>query len=649
MNYRTSAFFACLAVAGLALAENYEVTVPLGETNRIDAAFVSALGSKDLVKKGRGVLWSSSAMANYAGKITVEEGALMVSGSSDLGTTAGSTEVKPGATLIIYTDAGVEGSAGNDGLAFSEGFTVGGTGDAQWGAAIYQPPVGYSQQKAFGNSVSLTEDTTFSMGVRAGFTGGELYMRGYTLTLNGGVFNFQRSRMTPRETSDVGDIVVERGTFQIGGNVSGQFGDPAHTVTVKDGASLSFYEADQVPVWKLLVEEGGKVAVNGSSAAKAKAVWGGDVEWNSTADDTSVISRADGGTLTFQGAVTGTGTMRSNGGAIVFEKSCADTLGMDMANAHVVLPSVDRYWGHGGMMVGKREGTGVANFDDPAKATWEYCAEGPGPQLHTSYWTKGTDQMRCSRGYIWNREATNVTFKISVRSTYKTYVYKGFTSSGSIGASQWNSPTILSLSVPAGQCQAIDIRTEAYKSNYGGPSGNAAKGDNDTYRIKVNDVNAIDPGNGYLFTTDTVARAEVILENTYKKANYAFGDNSVLDANGMPIELTGLSGFVTVTNAMTCKVKGTWSLKAADFGQNPLTVTGDAPLTFENVTIAVDDVDSIPRTQKHWDICVADSITGFPADTILSGAKRKWKLVLSADGKSAGLEYQPKGMAAILR
>lgn len=590
-------------------------------------------------------------MANYTGKITVEEGALMVSGNGDLGTTAGQTEIKPGATLIVYTGAGIEGSAGTDSLALSESIRVGGSGDSQWGAAIYQPTGCTSQQKAFGGSVVLTDDTTFSMGLRAGFTGGELYMHGHTLTLNGGVFNFQRSRITPRETSTVGDIVVASGTFQIGGNISGQFGDPARAITVKDGASLTLYEADQVPVWKLLVEEGGKVAVNGSSAAKAKAVWGGDVEWNSTKDNVSVISRADGGMLTFRGAVTGMGTMRSNSGTIVFERSCADTLGMDMVNTHVILPSIDKCpWGHGGMMVGSRTGQGVSNFDDPAKATWEYCAEGPGPQLHTSYWPpKGSDVLRCSRGYIWNREATNVTFKISVRSTYKTYVYKGFTSSGSIGSSQWNNPTILSLSVPAGQCQAIDIRTEAYKANYGGPSANAANGDNDTYRIKLNDVNAIDPGNGYLFTTDTVTRAEVILENTYKKANCAFGNNSVLDANGMPIELTGLSGFVTVTNAMTCKVKGTWSLKAADFGQNQLTVTGDAPLTFENVTIAVDDVDSIPRTQKHWDICVADSITGFPADTILSGAKRKWKLVLSADGKSAGLEYQPKGMAAIVR
>ena len=625
------------SASGLPTAFALQANLPLGATNRIDSAFVEELGTMDLVKNGRGVLWSSSAMANYAGRITIAEGALMVSGSSDLGTTVGTTEVKPGATLILYTGAGIEGSAAADSLALSEDISVGGTGDSQWGAAIYQPAGSSSQQKAFAGKVFLTEDTTFAMMLRAGFTGGELYMRGHTLTLNGGVFNFQRSRMTPRETSDVGDIVVERGTFQIGGDVSGQFGDPARTVTVKDGASLTFYDAAQVPVWRLLVEEGGKVAVNGSSAATANAVWGGDVEWDSSAVGASVITRADGGTLTFKGAVTGAGTMRAARGTIVFEKSCADTLGIDATNARVVLPSADNYlWGHGGLMIGHRSDNWPAGYDsDRSDTDWSYCADGPGPQVDRSYWATSGKECWCSRGYIWNRGDADVTWSFFCGGVYENWILIDGTQVYYNKRDSWGSASVTLTPGP----HRIDIRTSNGNA-YGGP-----RTDND--KFKINGVISFDTGNGYLFTTDTVSRAEVLLENTYRKSNFTFGDDATLDVNGMPIELTNLNGFVTVTNAMTCKVKGTWSIKASDIGHGLLIATGDCPLTFDNVSLVVDDVDAIPRTQKHWDLCTAESIVGFPAGTVLEGQNSVWKLAVGADGKTIGLDYRPKGAILI--
>lgn len=143
---RSVVLFACFAsVGGAASVEDHVVTVEQGQTNRIDAAFVSELGERNLVKRGRGVLWSSSALANYAGTITVEEGALMVSGNGDLGTTAGETEIKSGATLIVHTGADVVGSAAANALTFTEDITVAGAGDEQWGAAVCQPEGGYQQ------------------------------------------------------------------------------------------------------------------------------------------------------------------------------------------------------------------------------------------------------------------------------------------------------------------------------------------------------------------------------------------------------------------------------------------------------------------------------------------------------------------------
>lgn len=644
MNYRTSAFFACLAVAGLALAENYEVTVPLGETNRIDAAFVSALGSKDLVKKGRGVLWSSSAMANYAGKITVEEGAFMVSGPSDLGTTAGTTEVKPGATLILCTGAGIEGSAGNDGLTLSESISVGGSGDSQWGAAIFQPAGSSSQQKAFAAGVSLTEDTTFAMMTRAGFTGGELFMHGHTLTVIGGIFNFQRSRITPRDSSAVGDIVVERGgTFQVGGSVSGQFGDPARTVTVKDGAMLYFYEAWQLPLWKLVVEEGGGVSSDGgASFAEWTSVnrWGGEVVWNSTADK-MVMSKAVA-RLTFGGAVTGTGTIRANCGTVAFEKDVSIG-GFDVSGTAVVnLPSSDRYWGHGGMMIGYRADGSFTLFTPGRQdVSWSYCAEGPGPQLGLVNWPLHNPETFCSRGYIWNREATNVTYTVFVGVPYQNYMYLDGVNVYNNKRDNWGGTYAMTLTPGP---HSIDIITVAYGT--GGP-----RSDNDKPRI-VDGAILQDPGNGYLFTTDTVDRATVLLEHSHKLSNIALAGSSVLDAGGLPVEITNFTGVPEVANTPACMLKGVWTLTAADINAGKVLNVTEGSFTFDNVTIAIDDVDAIAHADHAWRhvICTAaEPIAGIQTDVVFQGAKRTWKLVLSDNGKELALEYQPNGMTVIVR
>lgn len=650
----------CLFAAVAAFAEDYEVTVPLGETNRIDAAFVSALGSKNLVKKGRGVLWGSSAMANYTGKITVEAGAFMVSSAEDVGKSDANryVEIQSGATLIVNTGAGVEGSAAANAIVTLVHFQFAGTGDDQWGAALYQVPTGSSQNIMFKGTVELTDDAVFTPSPGVGIKGGAFYMGGHQLTLRGH-FEMSQVAVTHTESNPVGDIVVESGLLHFNSGRSGyeNIGHPSGTITIKDGATLRLYGALQTPMWNLVLEEGSTFLATGSASEVAGAnaasynKWGGDVVWNTTVD--SSILAVNGSYVTFKGKVSGAGTIRSNrGGTIVFEKPCAETLAVDTSKTRIVMPSVDNYWGHGGMLLAHRNDGKydyIHSGTSPAGTTWSYCDYGAGPQLDRSFWQDiRTAETWGSIGYLWNRETTNVTWKLFVGCVYQSWVYVGNGSNPVYTNKRDSWGSTYDLTVNAGECVKLEVYT-SNGSTYGGP-----RTDND--KLKLSGVIAMDPGNGYLFTTDTVDRATVVLENTTKAANLTFGNNSILDANGMPIELTDISGFAVISNTSTiaettkiCKLKGTWSVKASEIGQRQMTVLGACPVTFDNVTIAVDDVDAIPRTQKHWDLCSADSISGFPVGTVLKGAQREWKLVLSADGKTAGLDYVPKGIVLVVR
>lgn len=645
----------CLFAAVAAFAEDYEVTVPLGETNRIDAAFVSALGSKNLVKKGRGVLWGSSAMANYTGKITVEAGAFMVSSAEDVGKSDANryVEIQSGATLIVNTGAGVEGSAAANAIATLVHFQFAGTGDDQWGAALYQVPTGSSQNIMFKGAVELTDDAVFTPSPGVGIKGGAFYMRGHQLTLRGH-FEMSQVAVMHTESNPVGDIVVESGLLHFNSARSGHenIGHPSGTITIKDGAMLRLYGSLQVPMWKLVLEEGAKFLAAGAqsevagSDAASYNKWGGDIEWNTSVSE-SILAVPDS-YVTFKGKVTGTGAIRNGVRCnIVFEKPSVDMVKVAASNARIVMPSVENYYGHGGLRIGFRSDGWIQGYDtDRSDTKWSHCAEGPGPQLDRSYWPNTAKQSWCSRGYLWNREATNVTWKLTLNCVYDNWTYVDGNLLGE--NNQWSRPTYTVTDVTPGP-HAVEFRTHANGSSAGGPRDDADK-------PHLNGAIAIETGTGYLFTTDTVDRATVVLENTTKVANLTFGNNSILDVNGMPTELTDISGFAVISNTSTiaettkiCKIKGTWSIKASEIGQKQMKVLGACPVTFDNVTIAVDDVDAIPRTQKHWDLCSSDSISGFPVGTVLKGAQREWKLVLSADGKTAGLDYVPKGIILVVR
>ena len=101
----------------------YEVIVPTGESYTLTAADVTAIGERDLVKKGEGTLVAGEEMASFAGDIFVRDGFYDATTTNAFGTAAGETYVN-GGTILSRLD----GTIGGKGAYGQEAFHLAGTG-----------------------------------------------------------------------------------------------------------------------------------------------------------------------------------------------------------------------------------------------------------------------------------------------------------------------------------------------------------------------------------------------------------------------------------------------------------------------------------------------------------------------------------------
>lgn len=644
-----------MAVGSVSANElDYEVFVDIGETNRIDETFVTAMGvSTNLVKRGRGVLWSSSAMSSYTGMITVEEGAFMISAASDVGSGDGGTVVKPGATLVIHTGSDVEGSAAANNLNLaSEPIVVGGAGDAQWGGAIYQP-AGDSEQKYVFGDLTLSDDTRIRIdGAGMGIRGGSTVMNGHRLTISGGLYCIYRSAVADSMNSRVGDIVVESGTLLFGAAYMGDFGCRTNTVTVKPGARVHLDNCKLRPLYCLVVEDGGIVKAVGRDVGGDLNIWSGDVIWNASATEDVIVNA--GVSLTFGGSVSGIGGMKSSRGILCFERTCNLAGGLILSDTKLSLPSSDNFWGHGGLRIGYYRGQWAEAFrsDYNRVGIWRHCAEGPGPHLSQSYWsadfwspdswdTDGNKHTLGAKGYIWNRDPTNVTLTIRCQTHRQNFLALDGDAIWSY-KNMFNSNATFSFDIAANSCREFLLVTID-----GGAQGGPYS---DNEKLYGNGIVLKDPGNGYLFTTDTVSRAECIMENQTELLNMSLAGVTELDAGGMPMTVKALSGSALVTNVTTFAVSNSWTVTASELMEGrSLTVYGD--VVFDaGAKISVSGLSGLSHsTTKSYVLCTAESIVGFPSGTRLKNSNgRTWLFSLSADGKMATLDYEPSGLKIIL-
>ena len=604
-------------------AGGYTVNVPYGQTRIIDADLVAEIGMSDLVKTGRGTLVSSNVMSNYTGTIIVREGAFEIKTTSDLGTADGGTVVEDGGTLVVNMSSGQERFG-------EEHFTIAGTGDAAYGAAIYQRKSN-DRFKLF-KYLALSGDATIYAGTRLGVDGGNLAMNGYTLTLKGANFQFRDVTYA----SPLGNLVVEANlAFVRNQNATA---DATKTLTVRNGGRIGFAEAYTTPsFWTLVVEDGGKVV----SSSTSTYTWGGDVVWNSTSEDGA------SGLLVLDGRLTGTGVLGMSEGVLTLARSPSNTVGFAVSGTATIRMAGsaapgDHTYRHRGMMTGYRADGWEAGFNtDRADTRWSYCDYGPGPQLtRDGYWDENDDhaygnetraRIWCSRGYIWNRAATNVTYTIFVGCVYQTYVYIDGTMVYDNKRDTWGNT--YSFEIPAGTCKSIDIRTTDGKV-FGGPRS-------DSDKFKINGVVANDP-TGWFFTTNAVSE----VESPTAVASLALAGGEI-DMQGIPLAVGALSGTGIVTNAPALTVSGSWTLSAADIARGArLAVDGN--LVFgDGCAFAVTGLCDLPAPGPYT-VATADAVTGLDDGVVVTDQGRKWRLVVVADGKSVELVCLPPPTTLIL-
>ena len=530
---------------------------------------------------------------------------LTVTTASDLGTGDGGTTVESGATLVVDMSASTQRFS-------NEAVTIAGDGDAMHGAAIWQSSAGNDQFKVF-KTLTLSGDATIFAGTRLGVDGGTVAMNCHTLTVKGANFTFRNDSFS----APVGNIVTEANLiFQ---NGSGTIGDPAKTLTVRSGGRVSIAENNMIVVWRLVVEEGGSFA----GSASTPKHWGGDVVWNATTDN------GVNGIVIFDGELSGTGVVKVASGTLTLAEPPADTVGLSATGtASVEMPQPKSYsYEHKGLLTGYRTDGWTAGFDsNRADTRWSYCPFGPGPQIDRSFWGEGNGQKEvwCSRGYLWNREATNITVKFFVGNVYQSWVYLDGSCVYDNKRDSWVSSG--EFEIPAGTCRRFEVRTnDGGASSFGGP-----RTDND--KFKINGVIANDP-TGWFFTTNAVSS----VENPATVASLTLAGDGVLDAKNMPLSVGALSGAGLVTNVTALTVADSWTLAAADIADGAALVV-DGDLVFGNgATIFVSALPSLPVTQAYT-ICNADSISGLASGARIEEEGRVWKFVLSDGGTALLLE-----------
>lgn len=206
----------------------YVISVPAGEDYTLTADDVAAMEGHPLHKTGDGTLRAGNAMAPFAGDIHVEAGVYRAETSNALGTSAGETYVAGGTLLNCAA------SSNNGPASFpNEHIHLAGTGYDNQGALRTEV-----QAADFCRTVTFEDDVRITGTQRLDFRYTALDMKGHTLTTSftPGGFYFVGLKI-----ANMGDIAVERGSFEFQASVEGTSAD--RTVTLAPASSLTFWNS----------------------------------------------------------------------------------------------------------------------------------------------------------------------------------------------------------------------------------------------------------------------------------------------------------------------------------------------------------------------------------------------------------------------
>ena len=299
-------------------AMTYTITVAEGETITMSAEDAAAILALDagytFVKDGKGILSVGEQIADFTGVICVTNGYYEATSCLSLGVggAASGTVIANGATLAL--------DAAKDTLTFTnEYITLSGTGVANDGALRNLSADGSSTNQQANllrklGRLTLADDTTVC-GYSLGWTHGDFYMDGHTLTVDMCVptANFN---MTFDAVVTAGDIDVRTGRLFF--QDATYAGGAENTVTIGPGQYLAFRGTPNPVPWSLVLNGTSKYVTLYPSSPKYDAgyeynVWAGPVTLNGHA---LVYYKNSGETaqssVAFTGPVSGTGSFIVN-------------------------------------------------------------------------------------------------------------------------------------------------------------------------------------------------------------------------------------------------------------------------------------------------------------------------------------------------
>ena len=274
-------------------------------------------------------------------------------------------------------------------------------------------------------------------------------------------------------------------------------------------------------------------------------------------------------------------------------------------------------------------------------------------------------------GYIWNREATNVTwtfastllngsrllidgnliFSRNIANTRRGLVYsvgniapgphsfvvRSFTPVGS-GASCYTS---------GGNSGLTNMTWDvAYRGFMWDPHGR-----NSTNIVDY--IQAYDPGDGSVFTVTTngVLPETLSLRPHFPQMRFAAG--TYLDVNGADVATGDLTGAPMVTNSsaffqdFTFSVTNSWTVPAADLAAGAVMDVHGKLAFGPDVAFSITDFADLPRVESRV-IARASAIEGMPAFTPNVARPARWRFRKTPDGRELRLDYAC-GLKMIIR
>lgn len=290
-------------------------------------------------------------------------------------------------------------------------------------------------------------------------------------------------------------------------------------------------------------------------------------------------------------------------------------------------------------------------------------------------------------GYIWNNEATNVTWSFAgaagVHLQVRVDVTNSFYYIGGISANKGTTYMFTMSDVAPGP-HRIDIRGYQIDpcTSAQFPTGNLSLTTNGNDKLEWKDGNfavgfdplgrdsrkqsdyikLIDPGDGSLLTwalpgdiesgvTPIPGKDRNAVYGIAQFANVKFAAGTGMESEVDTISLPGIEGLPTVagaTNLLT--ITESWTIPAAGFfGGTVLTTSGRLALG-AGATVSIEDDDRVGRTsgESVFTVATAEGGIEWPTDVSVSGSP-EWKLFLSADAKTLYAKHVPRGTIISLR